>query len=167
MNHHSIDLAAIRAQFPILTQKIRGKDLVFLDSAASAQKPRAVIDAMVRVMEHSYANVHRGLHTLANETTDAYEAAVQSSIDLAKEVAALIDELPHVELIREPGLSIVLWRRPGWTKVDYLRLQDELLAQQVAFATPTVWEGEVVGRFALLHPSTTLDMVEAVLEAAR
>ena len=49
-------------------------------------------------------------------------------------------ETPHVELVREPGLSIVLWRRPGWTKDDYLRLQDELLAQQVAFATPTVWE---------------------------
>ena len=121
-------------------------------------------------LAHHLSRRARGLplwFSVAVHGTDAYEAAVQSSIDLAKEVAALIDELPHVELIREPGLSIVLWRRPGWTKVDYLRLQDELLAQQVAFATPTVWEGEVVGRFALLHPSTTLDMVEAVLEAAR
>ena len=50
---------------------------------------------------------------------------------------------------------------------DYLRLQDQLLADQVAFATPTVWEGEVVGRFALLHPSTTIEMVEAVLDAVR
>jgi cysteine desulfurase/selenocysteine lyase len=57
----SLDLAAIRAQFPILGQKVRGKDLVFLDSAASAQKPRAVIDAMVGAMETQYANIHRGL----------------------------------------------------------------------------------------------------------
>ena len=54
---------------------MNGKPLIYLDSAASAQKPRAVIEAMTGAMEHSYANVHRGLHTLANETTDAYEAA--------------------------------------------------------------------------------------------
>ena len=71
----AFDAEAIRAEFPILTRQVNGKPLVYLDSAASAQKPRAVIDAMVHAMEHSYANVHRGLHTLANETTDAYEGA--------------------------------------------------------------------------------------------
>ena len=75
MNDRSFDLAAIRAQFPILSQKIRGKNLVFLDSAASAQKPRAVIDAMVNAMETQYANVHRGLHWMSERTTEAYEAA--------------------------------------------------------------------------------------------
>ena len=64
----------IRKEFPILAREVNGRPLVYLDSAASAQKPRAVIEAMTRAMEHSYANVHRGLHTLANETTDAYEA---------------------------------------------------------------------------------------------
>ena len=71
----SFDVAAARAQFPILAREINGKPLIYLDSAASAQKPRAVIGAMVGAMEGSYANVHRGLHTLANETTEAYEAA--------------------------------------------------------------------------------------------
>ena len=71
----AFDAEAIRSEFPILARQVNGKPLVYLDSAASAQKPRAVIDAMVHAMEHSYANVHRGLHTLANETTDAYEAA--------------------------------------------------------------------------------------------
>ncbi len=69
------DVAAIRAEFPILSRQVNGRPLVYLDSAASAQKPRAVIDAMSGAAEGSYANVHRGLHTLANETTDAYEAA--------------------------------------------------------------------------------------------
>ena len=68
------DFAALREDFPILRQKVHGKDLVFLDSAASAQKPRAVIDAMVHVMEAQYANVHRGLHYLSEKTSDAYEA---------------------------------------------------------------------------------------------
>ncbi len=74
----AFDVEAVRKQFPILTRQVNGKPLVYLDSAASAQKPRAVIEAMTRAMEHSYANVHRGLHTLANETTEAYEAARQS-----------------------------------------------------------------------------------------
>jgi cysteine desulfurase/selenocysteine lyase len=71
----AFDAHAVRAEFPILARQVNGKPLVYLDTAASAQKPRAVIDAMVHAMEHSYANVHRGLHTLANETTEAYEAA--------------------------------------------------------------------------------------------
>jgi cysteine desulfurase/selenocysteine lyase len=74
----SFDPAIVRGQFPILTREVNGKPLVYLDSAASAQKPRAVIDAMVRTMETSYANVHRGLHTLANETTEAFENARES-----------------------------------------------------------------------------------------
>ena len=75
---HPFDVTAVRAQFPILQRQVNGKPLVYLDSAASAQKPRAVIDAMVGAMEGSYANVHRGLHTLANETTQAHEDARES-----------------------------------------------------------------------------------------
>jgi cysteine desulfurase/selenocysteine lyase len=67
------DIARIRSDFPILGQKIRGKSLVFLDSAASAQKPRAVIDAMRTTMETQYANVHRGLYWMSERTTEAYE----------------------------------------------------------------------------------------------
>ncbi|MGZ3280215.1 MAG: aminotransferase class V-fold PLP-dependent enzyme [Caulobacteraceae bacterium] len=72
------DVEAVRAEFPILSREVHGKPLIYLDSGASAQKPKAVIDAMTAVMERSYANVHRGLHTLANETTDAYEQARES-----------------------------------------------------------------------------------------
>jgi cysteine desulfurase/selenocysteine lyase len=68
-----LDLDAIRAEFPILRQTVRGKPLVYLDSAASAQKPRVVIEAMVRTMETQYANVHRGLHWMSERTTEAYE----------------------------------------------------------------------------------------------
>ena len=57
----TFDVSAIRAEFPILQRKIHGNRLVFLDSAASSQKPRAVIDAMTHIYTTSYANVHRGL----------------------------------------------------------------------------------------------------------
>jgi cysteine desulfurase/selenocysteine lyase len=69
------DVEAIRRDFPILAEKPYGKDLVYLDNAASAQKPRQVIERISQVYEHEYANVHRGLHYLANAATDAYEGA--------------------------------------------------------------------------------------------
>ena len=74
MSRPVFDVQQVRDQFPILGETIRGKPLVFLDSAASAQKPRAVIDAMVNAMETQYANVHRGLHWMSERTTDAYES---------------------------------------------------------------------------------------------
>jgi cysteine desulfurase/selenocysteine lyase len=70
-----LDLPAIRAEFPILSRQVNGHPLVYLDNAASAQKPDAVIDAMATQARTAYANVHRGLHTLANEATEAFEAA--------------------------------------------------------------------------------------------
>jgi len=88
------DIAAVRAQFPILAEKIYGQDLVFLDNGASAQKPRAVIDAMVHAMEHQYANIHRGLHWMSERTTSAYE----NTRDLAATLmnAASRDEIVFV-----------------------------------------------------------------------
>jgi cysteine desulfurase / selenocysteine lyase len=71
----SFDVAAARAQFPILGRQVNGHPLIYLDSAASAQKPRAVMEAMTAASETAYANVHRGLHTLANEATESYEGA--------------------------------------------------------------------------------------------
>jgi len=72
---NTVDWAAVRAEFPILDQEVQGRRLVYLDSAASSQKPRAVIDALVRYYEHDNANVHRGLHELSTRATTAYEGA--------------------------------------------------------------------------------------------
>jgi cysteine desulfurase/selenocysteine lyase len=71
----ALDVQAIRKDFPILGTLVHGKPLVYLDSAASAQKPRAVIDAERLVYEEMYANVHRGVHDLSMRASDAYEAA--------------------------------------------------------------------------------------------
>ena len=69
------DLSALRADFPILDQTVHGHPLVYLDNAATSQKPRAVIDALVRYYERDNANVHRGIHELSNRSTNAFEAA--------------------------------------------------------------------------------------------
>jgi cysteine desulfurase/selenocysteine lyase len=72
------DVDRIRSDFPILTQQVYGKPLVYLDNAASAQKPKAVLDAMNHCMTAGYANVHRGLHFLSNTATQAFEDSRES-----------------------------------------------------------------------------------------
>ncbi len=71
----TLDVERIRGDFPILYREVNGKPLVYLDSAASAQKPRSVIEAMDYCMRHEYANVHRGIHYLSNVATQKYEDA--------------------------------------------------------------------------------------------
>ena len=71
----SYDIARVRGDFPILSREVYGKPLVYLDNAASAQKPLAVLDRMRKAYEEEYANVHRGLHFLANAATEGYEGA--------------------------------------------------------------------------------------------
>ena len=71
----TLNIQSIRSEFPILSREINGHQLAYLDNAASAQKPTVVMEAIKAQSERAYANVHRGLHTLANETTEAYEAA--------------------------------------------------------------------------------------------
>jgi len=86
------DVAAIRADFPILSRTVYGKPLVYLDSASSAQKPRQVIDAVSHLYEHDYSNVHRGLHFLSGASTDLYEAA-------REKVRALINARSEREIV--------------------------------------------------------------------
>src|SRR5690348_9925648 len=71
----TIDWSAVRKDFPILDQKVHGQPLSYFDNAATSQKPRAVIDALVRYYERDNANVHRGIHELSNRATAAFEAA--------------------------------------------------------------------------------------------
>ncbi|OPY98500.1 cysteine desulfurase [Bradyrhizobium sacchari] len=75
VSNGSYDVTRIRRDFPILSMQVHGKKLVYLDNAASAQKPRVVLDRLTQAYTSEYANVHRGLHYLANAATEAYEGA--------------------------------------------------------------------------------------------
>ena len=87
----AFDVERVRADFPILTREVYGRPLVYLDNAASAQKPRQVIQAMTDCMEQHYSNVHRGVHRLSQEATDLYEAGRQKVARLMN--AASDDEI--------------------------------------------------------------------------
>ncbi|MBT9098710.1 cysteine desulfurase [Methylovulum psychrotolerans] len=91
-------VADIRADFPILAEKIRNKPLVYLDNAASCQKPNAVIDSISHLYRHDYANIHRGVHTLSVRSTDKFEAA-------REKVRAFINAASHKEIIFVRGAT--------------------------------------------------------------
>ncbi len=112
----------------------------------------------------------RGLafwYSLVTNGVAAYEESIQATIDIANTAARLIDEMDHVELIRPAGLSIVLYRRLGWGPEDYSEWSKQLLRDQIAFVTPTKWEGETVARLAFLHPDTSEELVRHILETMR
>jgi glutamate/tyrosine decarboxylase-like PLP-dependent enzyme len=112
----------------------------------------------------------RGLpfwYSLAVHGTDAYTAAIAHVLQIAAAAGDRIRAAPHVELVREPGLSVVLWRRPGWSLDDYTEWSRRLLEEQVAFCLPTRWHREVVARAVFLHPNTTVEMFDEVLAAMR
>ena len=115
-----LDAELIRADFPILQQEVNGHPLVYLDNAASTQKPRAVLDALAEYYEHDNANVHRGVHTLSVRATEAFERA-------RGKVAALFGIADPAELIWTRGtteaINLVAW---SWGLAN-LRAGDEVL----------------------------------------
>ena len=186
------DVDAVRAQFPILQRQVHGKPLVYLDNAASAQKPRAVIGAMTRAMEGSYAHVHRGQHTLATETTEAYEAARASVARFlnAEAPANIVFTTGGTEAIHlvassfglglQPGDELVLsemehhsnivpWHLLRERKGVVLRFAPVTEAGELDFAAFEALLGPRTRMVALTHMSNvlgTINPVRAVAEAA-
>ncbi len=115
-----LDLKAVRADFPILGQRVHGKPLVYLDNAASAQKPQAVIDAVNSYYAHSNANVHRGVHRLSQRATDLYEGARETVRDFVN-----ADHTREIVFVRGTTEAINLVAHSyGW---DHVQQGDEIL----------------------------------------
>lgn len=151
----SFDPERVRGEFPILSRRIGDRPLVYLDSAASAQKPEAVIQAMTDLMRHSYANVHRGLHTLANETTELYENA-------RKKIGAFIGA-PETEIVFTRGATEALNLVAAGLGRDLSEGDEVVLTEMEHHANIVPWhflreQKGVVLRFAPLLPDGALDM---------
>jgi cysteine desulfurase/selenocysteine lyase len=119
-----IDLTTLRADFPILTQRVHGKPLVYLDNAATTQKPRQVLEAIARYYSEDNANVHRGVHTLSGRATDAFEAA---RAKVAKFIGAgHVQEIVFTRNATE-GVNLVA---QTWGRAN-LRERDEILISAI------------------------------------
>ena len=105
--------------------------------------------------------------SLATYGTVRYTEAIEASLSLARETAALIKGESHVELVLEPELSVVMFRRHGWKPDQYDAWSDRMLATGFAFVVPTAWRGETVLRFCFVNPRTTLDDIEVIIDSLR
>ncbi|MDO8389661.1 MAG: aminotransferase class V-fold PLP-dependent enzyme [Actinomycetota bacterium] len=116
---------------------------------------------------HHLSRRARGLpfwFSLAMYGTAAYSDAVETTLTVAHEGARLIEAAPHLELVMQPELSVVLFRRVGWTPQQYQGWSDRLLAEQTAFVVPTAWAGETVLRYCVVNPRTTLADIQLLID---
>jgi L-2,4-diaminobutyrate decarboxylase len=117
---------------------------------------------------HHLSRRARGLplwFSLATYGTDAYRFAVETTLTVAHAGADLIRQSEHCELVLEPELSVVVFRRNGWTAEQYRQWSDDQLAAQECFLVPTSWRGETVLRYCVVNPLTTVDDLAMILES--
>jgi aromatic-L-amino-acid/L-tryptophan decarboxylase len=159
------DTCALIYREPALARAVHTQDASYLDVI------HVDVDAEVPEWNptdyaHHLTRRARGLplwFSLAVHGVGAYSEAIETAITLARETAALVRKTPYLELVLEPDLAVVLFRRIGWKDDDYMAWADALMADQVAFVPPSKWEGETVARLVFLHPDTSMDLVREIL----
>jgi len=159
------DCAALLYRNPSVARSVHKQDASYLDVIHDRAGEWNPTDYAYHLTRRA-----RGLplwFSLAVYGVDAYTEAIEAAIELARQTAAEIRTRDHLELIREPELGVVLFRRRGWDPAQYTRWADQLLTDQVAFIPPSAWEGETVARFAFLHPHTSMDLVRQILDRMR
>jgi glutamate/tyrosine decarboxylase-like PLP-dependent enzyme len=119
---------------------------------------------------HHLSRRARGLpfwFSLAVHGSDAYRTSVEITLDTAAAATRMVREAPHTELLLEPELTVVLFRRTGWGPDDYRAWSDRALAEGIALCVPTTWRDETVLRFCIVNPRTTADDIALVLDSMR
>jgi glutamate/tyrosine decarboxylase-like PLP-dependent enzyme len=155
------DACALLYRDPAIARAAHTQHAGYLDAVAHVQGEWNPSDYAIHLTRRA-----RGLpfwFSLAVHGTQAYTDAIEATIELAHEIADDIRRRPYVELVVEPELSVVAFRRLGWEREDYERWSDRLLRSGTAFVTPTRHRGETVTRFAIVSPRTTLADLTAIL----
>jgi aromatic-L-amino-acid decarboxylase len=156
------DSAALLYRNPSVARSVHKQDASYLDVIHDRPGEWNPTDYAYHLTRRA-----RGLplwFSLSVYGVDAYTEAIETAIGLARQAADEIRGRPHLELVREPSLGVVLFRRAGWDAAQYTAWADRLLQDQVAFIPPSAWEGETVARFAFLHPHTSMDLVREILD---
>jgi glutamate/tyrosine decarboxylase-like PLP-dependent enzyme len=156
------DACALLYRDPALARSAHRQDASYLDAL------NATGDWNPSDFAHHLSRRGRGLplwFSLATYGTDAYRDAVERVLELTREVAREIAARPELELVLEPELSVLLFRRRGWESEAYERWWRGLLEAQVGFVQPTSWRGEKLARLCFVNPRTTVEHVRPILDA--
>jgi glutamate/tyrosine decarboxylase-like PLP-dependent enzyme len=156
------DACALIYREPALALKAHTQKAEYLDTLTESPDWNPS-DLAVQLTRRS-----RGLplwFSLATHGTDQYRATIAHGIDLARRIADEIAGREGLSLVREPQLSVVVFRREGWTAADYQAWSDRLLEEQRAFVVPSSHAGEPVLRFAIISPLTTYELLVDILDS--
>jgi glutamate/tyrosine decarboxylase-like PLP-dependent enzyme len=156
------DACALLYRDPALARSAHRQDASYLDAL------NATGDWNPSDFAHHLSRRGRGLplwFSLSTYGTDAYRDAVERVLELTREVAQEIATRPELELVLEPELSVLLFRRRGWEPEAYERWWRGLLEAQVGFVQPTSWRGEKLARLCFVNPRTTVEHVRPILDA--
>jgi aromatic-L-amino-acid/L-tryptophan decarboxylase len=156
------DCAALLYREPALARSVHSQDASYLDVIHDTPAEWNPADYAYHLTRRA-----RGLplwFSLCVHGVRAYADAIEASVVLAEQAAAEIGRRDYLELVRQPELGIVLFRRLGWSAPDYAEWAGRLLDDQVAFMPPSAWEGQTVARFAFLHPHTSIELVMSILD---
>jgi glutamate/tyrosine decarboxylase-like PLP-dependent enzyme len=121
-------------------------------------------------LAHHLSRRARGLpfwFSLAMHGTDAYRDAMEATLDVTRHGAELIRQNEHVELVLEPELSVLVFRRIGWSPAQYQTWSDRILTQGIAFVVPSSWQGETVLRFCIVNPRTTAGGIAQIIDTLK
>ena len=156
------DCCALIYRQPELARAVHTQDASYLDVIHVSEGEWNPTD-----YAHHLTRRARGLplwFSMAVYGLDAYREAIEVVVQFARDTADLIKTTLYLELIREPDLGVVLFRRVGWEPADYNKWAQALHDEEIAFVPPTKWEGETVGRFVFLHPETSMELVKEILD---
>ena len=147
------------------TQKAEYLDVLIQDASATLDEAYNPAD-----LAHHLTRRARGLpfwFSLATHGTEAYEEAMEITLQVTRDAADMVRASPHLELVVEPSLSIIVVRRKGWKPEDYSRWSDRMLAEGVAFVVPTTHKGETVLRMCLVNPRTDPAQMQMLFDSMR
>ena len=147
------------------TQKAEYLDVLIQDATATLDEAYNPAD-----LAHHLTRRARGLpfwFSLATHGTEAYEEAMEITLQVTRDAADMVRASPHLELVVEPSLSIIVVRRKGWKPEDYSRWSDRMLAEGLAFVVPTTHKGETVLRMCLVNPRTDPAQMQMLFDSMR
>ena len=154
------DACALVYRNPDLAKQVHSQQASYLDTLKDGQWSPS--DYAIHLTRRT-----RGLpfwFSLAAHGTDAYSEAMEKSLEVAQAAARLIQEHPHLTLLRQPDLSIVAFTRNGWNAIDYQKWSDQLLEDQIGFIPPSSHQGQPILRFAIVNPWTKVSDIQMILE---
>lgn len=160
-----LDCAILLYRHPHLAKGVHTQDASYLDSIHAADGEWNPTDYAYHLTRRA-----RGLamwFSLSTHGLGAYRRAVDRALEVAAYAADRIEAEPHLELVRRPDLSIVMFRRQGWDQAQYDRWSEQLLDDGVGFVLPSRWDGAPILRFAILHPGTSEAIIDEILATLR